>query len=208
MGNRDSWCFIRLVGYSDSLLHEALSKRFAGGAEVKTKTMSLPLHISVTPQPPSGTSKIQVRATSKGFNDGNSAEIRINSKYVFGTIGGAPTRAKRGMNVVVIDDRTGILLSLKTFDTHLSRIENSDFKEVLKRIPKGRILAITVKDEASKALTRNSRILLAQLGSKRIIELDNRKSLCLIVRTGNGNKQLREAFEKRGSGLVEVKLEL
>lgn len=211
LNTRDSWCLITRVGYPEDMLHEAFSKRFDGGVEVMTDALSLPLPapkptpIRPTPRR-SPTPLVEVSASSAGFDDGNKADIQVNSKSVFGTVAGGPTESRRGMNVAVIDENYGNVLSLEVFDTAESRSANSNFLDFLQEIPKGRILAIAVQENAGRFLSTGTKVFLTELGSKRIGDLEYRDSWCFVTRVGHADKQLEEGFSNRRAGGVEVKL--
>lgn len=180
-----------------------------GGDIFKMQGASSTVIVPTTgPETSSSTSSVTVYALSKGFNDGNEAGIEINGKSVFGTAAGFPHYAARGMNVAVIDEVSGRALSVRLFDTYDSRDANTELHDHILNIPNGRIVAIVVRDEASRYLDSKTRLSITlRLKAKRIIALGHRDSRCLVTRVGYSDELLHEAFSKRFSGGVEIKTE-
>ncbi|XP_015198406.2 inactive cell surface hyaluronidase CEMIP2-like isoform X3 [Lepisosteus oculatus] len=87
----------------------------------------------------------------------------------------------RGINVRVVDDGTGQVLSSERFDTHMMANESRRLKEFLSNQPAGVILAMAVGDSAAKSLSLEAReYILEVLGSKFIKHLGYRQPWALV----------------------------
>jgi hypothetical protein len=117
------------------------------------------------------TQKITITTTSGGYIGGNKAQISVDSQE----IGFASYR--RGLNVAVFDETTGLPRFSTTFDT---AIGNSDiFADFINRLPPGRIVAIAVQGDSGN-LTDRAKAACKSLGSTQIDSLQAYQSYTLI----------------------------
>ena len=72
----------------------------------------------------------------------------------------------RGYNIVVIDPQTGAVESSAAFDTFASAAESAQFAQFIGKIPNGSIVAVAVRDEASRDLTADAVDALRSIGAQ------------------------------------------
>jgi len=84
---------------------------------------------------------------SAGFKAGNYAKIKINGKNVLKGTG------KRGMNVVGLDPQSHNIILKKAYDTYGDAYASDKMLNDLGKLPNGAVVAIAVKDEATKKLS-------------------------------------------------------
>ena len=114
----------------------------------------------------------------------------------------------RGLNVIVIDDKSLEVVSTETFDTY---IYDEDFKEFVKeRLGEGQLVMIASHDEIAVSLSEESRNWLKILGSEEADSINFRDSYMLIGQKGlqqghaieyrnvRGDKRYSEVIEKTG----------
>lgn len=81
----------------------------------------------------------------------------------------------RGINLRVVDQDTGALLSAERFDTHDSQNDSRKLTQMLRSLPHGRIVALAVGDSAAKSLLdETKRTIQELLGSHYVHELKYR----------------------------------
>lgn len=81
----------------------------------------------------------------------------------------------RGINLRVVDQDTGALLSTERFDTHDSRNDSMKLTQALRSLPHGRIVALAVGDSAAKNLLDETKKTIQDLlGSHYVHELKYR----------------------------------
>ncbi|XP_053510042.1 cell surface hyaluronidase isoform X2 [Ictalurus furcatus] len=99
----------------------------------------------------------------------------------------------RGINLRVVDQDTGALLSIERFDTHDSQNDSRKLTQMLQLLPRGRIVALAVGDSAAKSLldeTKNT--IQGLLGSRHVRELKYRQAWALVSVVGGGNSSCVE----------------
>lgn len=89
--------------------------------------------------------------------------------------------SSRGMHVTVLHQSTGAIMATRTFDTYMSKEESEGLVLFLNMVSEGRILCLSVKDEASYNLKKAVRNLLRSMGSVYIDGLKWRDSWAFIV---------------------------
>ncbi len=90
-------------------------------------------------------SPVSIVARSAGSEVGDFAHIFIDGVDV--------SLNERGYNLAVIDPQTGTIESRATFDTFTSENESARLAQFIGKIPNGKIVAVAVRDEASRFLT-------------------------------------------------------
>ena len=104
---------------------------------------------------------ISVRAFSAGFDDpgyyGGVAYLWVN--------GVDYSNNYRGMNLVVVNEYTGSVLSSTYYDTHASTAAADSMAAFINALPAGRIVLVAVKDEAAQSMTATGINALYTLGA-------------------------------------------
>lgn len=81
----------------------------------------------------------------------------------------------RGINLRVVDQDTGALLSTERFDTHDSQNDSRKLSQMLRSLPHGRVVALAVGDSAAKNLLDETKWAIQELlGSHHVHELKYR----------------------------------
>eukprot|EP00929_Paragymnodinium_shiwhaense_P101644 TRINITY_DN6478_c0_g2_i4.p1 TRINITY_DN6478_c0_g2~~TRINITY_DN6478_c0_g2_i4.p1 ORF type:complete len:941 (+),score=349.61 TRINITY_DN6478_c0_g2_i4:1122-3944(+) len=143
-----------------------------------------------------GKGEVRIVAISKGFQDGNAAEILIDGKPAPGI------KTRRGFNFVVLEDN-GNMVDFKHFDTFGNAGAATMMETFLNGIPEGRVIITTVKDEASKRLTPSAKQALKRAGATDEIDhLGFRDSYACIGVKGGG--AIVEGFSKKTKGPVRI----
>lgn len=102
----------------------------------------------------------------------------------------------RGLNVVVLNELTGAVMSSRWFDTYESKEDSGYLMEFLSNLKNGRIICFAVKDEASLSLSESTRMFIKRLGSAYIDQLKWRGMWVFIVqRLGTRNIVYGESFQ-------------
>ncbi len=127
---------------------------------------------------------------SAGFSVGNFASI--SATINFRVIQFSPGYF-RGLNVAVIDQATGEVLQAQTFDTYASSGAADEFAALIEALPAGRVVAIAVKDEATRNLTERARAACESLGSGMIRQLATRGSWAFVGKKGVAPDEVAEA---------------
>ncbi|KAL9954720.1 hypothetical protein ACROYT_G042291 [Oculina patagonica] len=138
------------------------------------------------------------RAESTGYLD---IEVLSSKENVSITINGqqrvdTSEMLLRGLNVVVLNEVTGAVMSSRWFDTYESK-EDSDFlMEFLKSLKHGRIICFAIKDEATLSLSKNARMFIKGFGSSYINQLKWRGTWAFVVqRLDDRNIVYGESFQ-------------
>jgi Interleukin-like EMT inducer len=71
----------------------------------------------------------------------------------------------RAYNIVVVNEKTGAIESSAAFDTFASADESARMAQFIAKIPIGRIVAVAVRDEASRSLTSEAVDALRSIGA-------------------------------------------
>lgn len=118
-------------------------------------------------------SPVTITVQSAGGFMGDSAQITLNDQDI------GFVHYSRGLNVAVIDEATGQPLVCTTFDTFFPG--NADrFADLVDKLPRGRIVAIAVKDDGSANLSQRAKRACQSLGSRQVYGLRFRTSWALI----------------------------
>ncbi len=123
-------------------------------------------------------SLISIQIDAAGFNFGDAAKIIVNGTVV------DPGLYGRGLNVAVLDQSSGALLSFQTYDTCQSPAAADAFAAAVEALPVGRLVLVAVKDEAQDNLTNRAKLACQSLGSISIFDLAYRGSWALIGQKG------------------------
>ncbi|XP_060738848.1 cell surface hyaluronidase [Tachysurus vachellii] len=118
----------------------------------------------------------------------------------------------RGINLRVVDQDTGALLSTERFDTHDSQNDSRKLSQMLRSLPQGRIVALAVGDSAAKNLLDETKMTIQDLlGSYHVYELKYRQAWALVSVVGGGNsscsEQVREHENHDTGGKAMARLE-
>jgi hypothetical protein len=103
-------------------------------------------------------SPASIVAYSAGSEVGDFAHIFVN--------GIDAAQNKRGYNIVVLDQATGKIEASEVFDTFASTEESARLAQFIDKIPNGKIVAVAVRDEASRNLTQDAIEALRSLGTR------------------------------------------
>jgi hypothetical protein len=133
-----------------------------------------------------GGSRIEVQ--SAGFSHGNFATINVAGKMLV-----SAETAKRGLNFVALDPFKHEVIANDSYDTYGDAKAAARFVKDFHKLPKGAVIAIGVKDEASKRLSGEAKELIKALGSQEIQSLKFREGFAFI-----GVKGQVKFLEKRG----------
>ncbi len=103
-------------------------------------------------------SPVSIVARSAGSEVGDFAHIFVN--------GADAAKNLRGYNVVVINAKTGAVEAGAAFDTFASADESARLAQFIAKIPNGRIVAVAVRDEASRFLSEEAVNALRSIGAR------------------------------------------
>ncbi|MBI5649436.1 MAG: hypothetical protein HZC40_03155 [Chloroflexi bacterium] len=98
----------------------------------------------------------------------------------------------RGYNVVVLHEKTGALEARAAFDTFKSADESARLAQFIAAIPNGRIVAVVVRDEASRNLMQDAINALRSIGASQDLRGKFRWSHAIIGVKGAPPKSARE----------------
>jgi hypothetical protein len=160
---RYSWALIGQKGAAPGTRSEDL----AGAAAARLTQL-----VSEQPRVDAG---LALRALSAGFDVGDSASLSIDGSTI-AIVGGYG----RGMNVAIVNEVTGQVLTSATYDTYASTQASDAFAALLEQLPAGRIAMIAVKDEATWHLTERAREACELVGSSAIRDLAYRDSWAVV----------------------------
>uniref|UniRef100_A0A8C9T704 Cell migration inducing hyaluronidase 2 n=1 Tax=Scleropages formosus TaxID=113540 RepID=A0A8C9T704_SCLFO len=103
----------------------------------------------------------------------------------------------RGINLRVVDPDTGAVIYTNRFDTHDSQDDSRKLHELLKALPRGRIVAMAVGDSAAKSLLDETKKTIQDLlGSTFVNDLQYRQAWALVSVIGGGNDSCSEAVRE------------
>ncbi|WP_152428491.1 interleukin-like EMT inducer domain-containing protein [Methyloferula stellata] len=118
---------------------------------------------------------VEIAALSGGWNGGNQASITMRGAAIAIAGGGY----RRGLNVAVMDGTTAAVLATYNFDTYLQGPADQ-FAALIEGLPAGRMVAVTVLDDAFTQLTERAKLACESLGSAQIRKLGFRSSWSMI----------------------------
>ncbi|XP_031560683.1 protein O-linked-mannose beta-1,2-N-acetylglucosaminyltransferase 1-like isoform X2 [Actinia tenebrosa] len=101
-----------------------------------------------------------------------------------------------GLNVVVLNQKTGAKMASRNFNTFVSKQDSEDLVKFVEDITVGRILCFIVKDEASYNLQNDTRKYFTKLGSRFINRLRWRDMWAMVIQKKlSGARVLAESFQ-------------
>ncbi|XP_076127565.1 cell surface hyaluronidase [Alosa pseudoharengus] len=99
----------------------------------------------------------------------------------------------RGINLRVVDQDTAAVIHSERFDTYDSRNDSRRLSELLRSLPRGRIVTLAVGDSASKSLLEETKKTIQNLlGSSYVNDLRYRQAWALVSVVGGGNTSCTE----------------
>lgn len=102
----------------------------------------------------------------------------------------------RGLNVVVLNEVTGIVMSSRWFDTYESDADSGFLIEYLKVLRDGRIVCFAIKDEAIARLSEDAISFLSSYGSSlKKVEVSLHVGLCCVCDEKSAHRARRELSE-------------
>jgi hypothetical protein len=131
-------------------------------------------------------SPVNIVVRSAGSEVGDFAHI-----YVDG-IDASPN--ERGYNVVVINAQSGAVEASAAFDTFASPENSARLARFIEKIPEGRIVAVAVRDEASRNLTEEAVSALRSIGASQNLRGKFRWSHAIIGAKGATNGTANESM--------------
>jgi len=130
---------------------------------------------------------------SAGFEDGNFIQMRVGYERL-------DLGWHRGHNLVVLDQNTGQILAIRSFDTFRSSEEADSMAAFIQGLPEGRVVLAGIRDEGSRMMTEAAYRALESLGSQFIREVGYRDSWAMIGRKGAPIGSVPEVHKPRGTG--------
>jgi hypothetical protein len=103
-------------------------------------------------------SPASIVARSAGSEVGDFAHIYVN--------GIDAAKNSRGYNIVVVNETTGAVEASAAFDTFASAEESARLAQFIAKTPSGRIVAVAVRDEASRHLSEEAVNALRSIGAR------------------------------------------
>jgi hypothetical protein len=91
---------------------------------------------------------------------------------------------RRGLNVAVLDQSTGALLSFQNYDTESSSDAANAFAAAIEELPVGRLVLIAVQEGAWTSFADRAKLACQSLGSARIFDIGKGGSWALIGQKG------------------------
>ena len=139
---------------------------------------------------------IQIVAKSAGTSFGNFAKISVEGKAV-------EIDYSRGLNIVVLDENNGNILHSIVYDTHTNYAANTvpadAFASFINSLPRGRVVAIAMKEEAVSALTESAKQACESIGSVLIRRVNRGGSWAIIGTKGAPSGSAAEAGSNSGA---------
>jgi hypothetical protein len=103
-------------------------------------------------------SPVSITVESAGQEVGDFGHIYVDGRNV--------SPEGRGYNLAVMDPQTGAVEATASFDTHLDGGASQALADLMASIPKGRIVAVAVRDEASRLLSEEAVQALRTIGAE------------------------------------------
>ena len=101
---------------------------------------------------------------------------------------------RRGINIAILDEVTGSVLTTASFDTYISRELSNQLAQTVEQIQPGKIVMAAVSDEGTTNLTTRAKRALMSLGSDKITKLTYQGSWVLIGVKGASQGHAIEHF--------------
>ena len=140
---------------------------------------------------------LEVTAESAGRNYGKYATITVNHTVIDIPYEGHD----RGLHVLVLSEVTGEILHRQVFDTSAESgaYSSSDqFIELIDSLPKGRIVAAAIKEEAIDHLSEQAKQARESIGSSLIRTVHHEGSWAIIGRKGAATGSVPESAKNNG----------
>lgn len=99
----------------------------------------------------------------------------------------------RGLNVVVLNEVTGAVMSSRWYDTYESAADSGLLVKYLKGLRQGRIVCFAVKDDAAARLSEEAVSYLSSYGSSFVKQLQFRSTWAFIVSGTRNNQRIVHA---------------
>ena len=103
-------------------------------------------------------SPVSIMVESAGQEVGDLGHIYVDGRNV--------SPEGRGYNLAVMDPQTGVVEATASFDTHLDEGASRAMADFVVSIPEGRIVAVSVRDEASRLLSEEAVQALRTIGAE------------------------------------------
>ena len=124
---------------------------------------------------------------SAGNNVGNRFAMKKDWREIF-------AGRRRGINLVVLDEVTGSVVTTASFDTHVSHEFSNQLAATIEQIRPGRIVLAAVSDEGTNSLNTRAKRALMSIGSDKINKLTYHGSWALIGVKGAPQGRVIEQF--------------
>ena len=132
---------------------------------------------------------LDIIAKSAGNSHGNYWNVLVD-----GTVIQLPDAENdRGLNVIIIDENSGTVITHESFDTHASSDHSEAFANDVNALPNGRIVVIAMKDAATNSLTDSAIQACEDIGSSLIRQIEHRGSWVIIGQKGAPKGTVAEA---------------
>lgn len=141
--------------------------------------------------------RFHFEVVSAGFEDGNYLRIIVNST--------AMIQASRGHNLVVIDQGSGQVLYIKTFDTLASQDHANAMADLINGLEPGTYVLIGIMDEGTLNMTERAYLALESLGSQYCRQVKFRDSWAMIGIKGAPIGSVAEAHVPATKGIATVR---
>lgn len=128
------------------------------------------------------------------YSSKEKAAIKVDGKMVSEVI----KDGVRGIIAFVLNQKTGILMATREFDTYASSEDGQEVIKFIESLKEGRIVCLAIKDEGTMSLKSESRDqIVEKLGSSYIRDLGWRDTWVLIFkRTNNYKRTIAESHQK------------
>ena len=137
-------------------------------------------------------SSVLISLRTTGYFSTDSPSIGVNGVDV------APGRYGQGLNVAVLDQTTGTLISFTNYNTSASSSASDAFAAAIENLPIGRVVALVVQSDAFQNLTDRARIAAQTLGSGLVYQLTYRAGWLLLGQKGAAPGTRREELSAGG----------
>ena len=139
---------------------------------------------------------IEISAESAGLGAGNYATISVD-----GTTVDIPyTGYNRGLNVVILDKDSGVVVHAEIFDTSAQTNPRSDaFVNLIMSQPEGAVIVVAIKDEGVDHLSEAAKQACGSIGSALIRQVRHRGSWAIVGRKGAPMGSVPESASNSGS---------
>ncbi|MGQ9626002.1 MAG: interleukin-like EMT inducer domain-containing protein [Anaerolineae bacterium] len=141
-------------------------------------------------------SPADILVESAGEEVGDFGHIYVNGRNV--------SPEGRGYNLAVIDPDSGAVEKVACFDTHLDEIASQKMASFLEAVPEGKIVAISVADEASRLLTQEAVQALSGIGAEEDLRGKFRWSHAIIGAKGARKGEALERLDPIRPACIHV----